>query len=186
MSMPIGQHLRSIRKTKAMTLQQLADRTGLSIGYLSSVERDLVSPTVRALSDICAALETDMTSFLQPLSPRRQVLRKAARETVFGGELARLRYEAITPGGFRMKGLCITVAPGGTSCELEGLTDGSRRLHTHASDELGIILQGTLELVIGDQTYYLEEGDTFCIESGVPHWFRNPGNVDSIHYSINV
>lgn len=185
MVMPIGQHLRTIRKKNAMTLQQLSARTGFSIGYLSNIERDLVSPTITVLSTICAALDTDLTSFLQPLSPKVPVLKKSDRETVYSSDSAKVRYEAITPDGFRLKGLCITIQPGCTSSGADP-DDDSFRPHAHASDELGIVIQGTLRLIIGGKTYCLEEGDSFCIESGVSHWYMNTGDTVSVHYSVNV
>jgi quercetin dioxygenase-like cupin family protein len=183
MSIPIGQHLRAVRKAKGLTLQQLASRTGFSIGYLSNIERDLVSPTVSVLSDICSALNVDMTTFLQPLSPKTPVFKKSAREMVYSSDAARIKYESITPNGFPLKGLCVTISPGGTS---SGMTGEEVKMHTHTSDELGIVIQGTLELTIGEDTYFLEEGDTFCIESGIPHWYKNAGDTVSIHYSINT
>ena len=185
MAMPIGQHLRNIRKKSSMTLQQLSSHTGFSIGYLSNIERDLVSPTITVLSSICAVLDTDLTSFLQPLSPKVPVLKKSARETVYSSQSAKVKYESITPNGFKLKGLCITIQPGCTSSGSEFDVD-SFKPHSHTSDELGIILQGTLSLVIGDKTYNLEQGDSFCIESGVSHWYMNTGETVSVHYSINV
>lgn len=181
--MPIGQHLRSVRKNCDMTLKQLAVRTGLSIGYLSNIERDIVSPTIAVLSDICAALGVELTSFLQPLSPKTPVLKKADRETVYVSASSKVKYESITPNGFRLKGLCVVVAPGGTSGELEE-DDEEATPHSHTGDELGIILQGALELIVGDSIYPVGEGDTFSIEANTPHWYKNAGDRTCVFYSV--
>jgi transcriptional regulator with XRE-family HTH domain len=181
----IGSHLRAIRKSQSMTLQQLSSQTGFSIGYLSNIERDLVSPTIQVLSDICTALSIDMTTFLQPLSAKKPVFKKADREIVYQSTSQKVQYESITPDGFPLKGLCVILQPGGTSTEGQD-ENGNSLPHAHASDELGIVLQGTLELMIGKKKYLLEEGHSFCIESGVPHWYKNTGDGVSIHYSINT
>ena len=56
----LGGRLREIRKKKGLTLQQLADRTGLTAGLLSKIENLRTSPSLPVLSDLATALGTDM------------------------------------------------------------------------------------------------------------------------------
>ncbi len=177
----IGPQLRTIRKAKALTLKQLSERSGLSIGYLSNIERDLTSPTISTLFDLCKVLGVDMSAFLEPFSTKEHILRKRDRETVFYFEPSKAKYEAISPKDSKLKGYCITIEPEGVS---GGTAD--REPHSHSNDEIGVILQGTLELTIGNQTYFLEEGDTFCIEANTPHSYKNSGKTDSIHYCFST
>ena len=81
--MEIGEKLKTIRKEKGLTLQQLADETGLSIGFLSNLERDLSSPTVSALHKICEVLGTEMFTVLRPSPDGGIVVRKDERRETF-------------------------------------------------------------------------------------------------------
>jgi len=48
---------------------------------------------------------------------------------------------------------------------------------SHAGEEVGYVLEGRLELTLGDERYLLEAGDSFHFPSEVPHGYRNPGRV---------
>lgn len=63
-AMTIGQRLREIRREKGLTLKQLADSSGLTLTYLSDVERDQTRPSLKALLRIASALEVSMADLL--------------------------------------------------------------------------------------------------------------------------
>ena len=178
--MLVGERLKALRKAQSLTLQQLADETGLSIGYLSNLERDRTSPTIAALFKICSVLQEDISTFLQAYDKKTHVIRKDERETTYF-KASKVKFESITQKGAALKGYCITVAPGGVS-------GGSHeaRPQAHNNDEIGIILSGSVEFMIGDETYILNEGDTLYIEANTPHHFRNTGKVDCILYNITT
>ena len=60
MSHTLGQHVRAIRKSKGLKLKDLAEKSGLSIPYLSDTERDVVNPSVKTLQSIAKALELSL------------------------------------------------------------------------------------------------------------------------------
>ena len=53
----LGEHVRNIRKKRGITLKELAEKTGLSIGYISQIERDLTDPSLSTLRKLSAALD---------------------------------------------------------------------------------------------------------------------------------
>ena len=60
MSHTLGQHIRTIRKSKGLTLKDLAEKSGLSIPYLSDTERDVVNPSLKSLQSIAKSLELSL------------------------------------------------------------------------------------------------------------------------------
>lgn len=61
----LGEQIRLHRKRFGYTLQQLSQKTHISVGYLSNIERDMASPTVELLDIICNALRIDIVELLR-------------------------------------------------------------------------------------------------------------------------
>ena len=83
----LGPAIRRLRQEKGLTLAQLAERSGLSIGHLSQVERGLSTPTIRQLQAISAAMGEQIGRFFRPASatppdPDRVVVRAGERKTL--------------------------------------------------------------------------------------------------------
>ena len=63
--MKIGAKVKELRVQKGLTQEELADRTELSKGFISQLERDLTSPSIATLMDILQALGTDLKDFFK-------------------------------------------------------------------------------------------------------------------------
>ena len=169
----LGQQIRALRQSKAVTLAQLAERTGLSIGHLSQVERGLSTPTIRQLQAISTGLGVRIGWFFQPMpEPERE----PGGVVVRAGHRRRLRYDGLgmtdhllTPSlDGRLELLLSTLEPGASSGE---------EPYSHEGEEAGLILEGTLELWIDDEHHLLAQGDSFAFASTRPHRYRNPGST---------
>ena len=68
------------------------------------------------------------------------------------------------------------VSPGG----------GSEGMLSHEGEEVGFVIEGTLELTVGNETYTLEAEDSFSFRSELPHSYRNPGTVPARVIFINT
>jgi transcriptional regulator with XRE-family HTH domain len=169
----LGQQIRSLRQSSSITLAQLAQRTGLSIGHLSQVERGLSTPTIRQLQAISTGLGVRIGWFFQPM-PEPDRDRTAV--LVRAGHRRRLRYDGLgmtdhllTPTlDGRLELLLSTIEPGAGSGE---------EPYSHEGEEAGLVLEGTLELWIDDEHHLLEQGDSFAFASTRPHRYRNPGKT---------
>ena len=53
-------------------------------------------------------------------------------------------------------------------------------LYTHRGEEAGLVLEGELELALGEKTFQLKTGDSFSFPSNIPHTFRNPGDKEAV------
>lgn len=164
----IGGDLRALRKSKGLTLAELALKIGRSVGYLSQVERGLSSLSIVDLKIIAGLLEVPMAWFLvqdeTPADERGHVVRAGARRkigTVEGG----LVEELLSPdlgGTFEM--IRSVFEPGAELVEAE----------LRETEEAGYLVAGELELWVGGRQFHLKAGDSFRFHHEAYRW-RNPG-----------
>jgi len=163
----LGADLRALRKTRGLTLNDLATRLDRSVGWLSQVERDLSEPSVNDLRQISAELGVPISLLFAhapaPADEAGYVVRKSARRPI-GTRPAGLTEELLSPD----------------------LTDDFEVVHstfephsqidqtvTRPTQELGYLLSGRLDLNIGDHAFTIHPGDSFRIR-GEPHRWANP------------
>jgi transcriptional regulator with XRE-family HTH domain len=171
----VGEKVRLLRRSRQITLQDLAERTGLSIGYLSQVERDLSSPSIKALRDIATVLGVNISWFFEALESqqtgeRQYIVRENNRR--------HLRFRSgvtdylLTPDLSGQIELLL--------CRFEAGASSGEDPYTHTGEEAGIVIQGQLELWIGAEHFLLSEGDSFNFKSTLPHRYRNPGETETV------
>lgn len=170
----IGERLRSRRQQNGLRVVDVARQAGLSPSYISQVERNLVTPSVPALNSLAAVLGLPASTLLgdnQGIDdPSQYVVRKNGRKVIMLPG-AKVRAELLSPDlQRRMEFIILHIPPGG-STQL-----GSP---AHVGDQAAIILQGNLELVIGDQAYLLEPGDSVYLPMSLPHLWRNTGSEEA-------
>lgn len=175
--MDIGQRLRQVRKQLGLTLQKLSELTNLSVGYLSNVERGLTSPSVSNLQRICGALNINLVNLIQPAEENKIIVRVNERREMFYSQKSKIKYELITQGNKKINGICIVMEVG---------ADYGKVSSSHASDELGIVVKGKMELKIGDDTYILSEGDTVYIKANEAHRYKNVGDTECVSYWVLI
>ena len=162
----IGSIIRRLRREKGMSLQEVAKKSGVSVGMLSQVERDLANPSLRVLTGIRRALGAEVSDLFQE-PPRTQqdpdFVRRASRRPRL--ELGQLSKELLSSGGHHnLQFMILHIQPDGSS--------GESPLH-YPAEKGGLILSGELFLKVGDEEAHLVEGDSFVFDSSVPHSFRN-------------
>jgi len=160
----LGPRLREARQARGMTLEQLAEASGLSRGFISQVERDAVSASVGSLFRICKALDTTVGALLEP--EWRQVIRRADQHRVtYGGE--DVWDYALTPSNeARLQVVETHIGPGGTA--------GDEFYSVNGDVEMIYVIKGSLEIRFQDRDIVLEAGDSFTFNPQEPHSWRNP------------
>jgi transcriptional regulator with XRE-family HTH domain len=162
-----GADLRALRRTRGMTLQQLADGLGRSVGWLSQVERDLSVPSVSDLRQLASALDVsvDMLERHAPACPEEagRIVRKDARRP-FGARVPGLVEELLSPDMTDDFEVVMSTFEAGS----EVGTPVSR-----PTQELGCLLTGRLDLTIDGARFTLTAGDSFRIR-GEPFRWANP------------
>lgn len=171
----IGARVRELRKARSMTLQDLAEETGLSAGYLSQLERDRATPSIRALKVISQSLGVTIGWFF----PDPETDGKPEAAFIVRADRRRaLRFAS----GIRDELLCPSLA-GRLElllCSFEPAASSGDELYSHDGEEAGYVAEGQLELTIGRETFLLNKGDSFHFESTRPHRYRNPGPSETL------
>jgi transcriptional regulator with XRE-family HTH domain len=153
----VGREIRRWRGERGLTLAQVAERSGLNIGYLSQIENDKASPSLDALAAIGAALDVPTAWFLIDGSPPPRVVRAIERrqfETPGGGSAT------LVDGGLP-RDLCIVEASAPP-----GMRTG---VHSHSGDEHHIVTAGRWRFTQGDHVVEIKVGDYLVCEASVPH-----------------
>ncbi|WP_342643894.1 helix-turn-helix domain-containing protein [Rhodoligotrophos ferricapiens] len=169
----LGQRIRHRRRAIGLSLRELAERSGISIGLLSQIERGLSSPSVRVVAALADALSLSLGNLFTEESPTptksesSTVTRAHSRKKLAFWRTG-ISKELVTPQTDNpgLDIFIVVIEPGGTTGE---------QVYTHAGEEGGLVLEGELEITISGETYRLNRGDGFRFESMKPHSFRNPG-----------
>lgn len=156
----IGQIVKQTRKARGITLQTLANATGLSISYLSMLERGQSSPTITSLQKVCTALDITFNDLLLNLDNNKLLVKKDERRVIFEDDHSVL-YEAITEGNRNIKSICMTV-----------YDQEEHVSNRHIADELGYIVSGELLMTVNGIVHKLACGDALYICANSQHSFR--------------
>lgn len=174
MSHHVGEDIRSLRKTRGMTLVRLAADVGRSVGWLSQVERGQAAPSVRDLGQLAERLGVNISFFFRSSgrAPQEQglVLRAADRPTI-GSNDSGLVEELLSPtlsGSFEI--IRSTFAPGASS-------GGQRK--ARPKEDGGVLLSGSLVLILDDREIRLDPGDSFQFREKDYAW-RNDGDQPAV------
>lgn len=171
----VGEEIRHLRNAREIKLSDLSAATGLSVGYLSQIERGISSPSVKALHSISRALDVTISWFFEDsdagtTEERKYIVRAGHRRSLhFDGGITD---ELLSPNlGRELELIRVTFAPG---------TSTGKEPFTHRGEETGFVASGSLELWLGDEHFILDEGDSFAFPSDLPHRFGNCGDVETI------
>jgi transcriptional regulator with XRE-family HTH domain len=167
----IGRDLRALRQSKQLTLQQLADRIGRSVGYLSQVERGLSDLPIADLRAIAGVFGVPMGLFFtsgdtapqQAPGEARYIVRASQRRRL-GSRDSGITEELLSPDlGGSFETFLTVIEPG---------AERTQQLDRGA-EEAAYLISGSLEIRIGERTFVLNEGDSFRIDCEAFGW-RNP------------
>ena len=158
---PIGAQLREARLASRLSMAEAAERSGLTKGFLSKVERDLTSISVASLMRLCDALGISVGSLFRP--PRGEVVRKGEYPPInFGG--IGVREYLLTPSAEkRVQAVLSDIEPGGGS--------GNELYSLPLDVEFVFVIAGQLEIVVAGEARTLRAGDAFTFPARAEHMF---------------
>lgn len=168
-----GHKLRLIRKQRGLTMRELAEKADVSVGQISQIERGQVVPTLVLFWKLCKVLEIPLDFFFEEDSVEQEkvVVRKNKRKQIHFPQ-SNVVYHLLSPHDKgNLDFLLIEIEPG----EIH-----NPEQVTHGGEECGIVQKGQLTVLLGDQKYVLEEGDSIQFQSSIPHRFKNEGKETSI------
>jgi transcriptional regulator with XRE-family HTH domain len=164
----VGERLRAIRRLRRCTLRTVSDRSGLSESFLSQVERGRSSASIASLRRIADALGVSVADLFEPGGPPRpKVLRRDDRPALNFGILGRKLLLTRKPL-HHLEVFVGELEPGGST--------GSEPYSHGDSEELFVVLGGTVQLELGGELHELEQGDSIDYRSSTPHRISNIGD----------
>jgi transcriptional regulator with XRE-family HTH domain len=163
----LGSRIRALRQARRLTLRALAERSGVTESFLSQVEREVTSPSIASVQRIARGLDLSIAQlFAEEGASGRVVRREARRRISYPGLKAVDEFLTANMAG-RLQVILSTIEPGGGTGE---------EPYTHDSDEeVVVVLEGVLDMWVGDEHYVLREGDAITFGSRTPHWNMNRG-----------
>lgn len=156
-NMDLGNKLRKEREARGYTLKQLAEKSDLSIGFISQVERGQTEPSLASLKKLCEALGIKMRDVFEQDEQKSDFVRKGSGQKMVVHDVKCELLAAID--NKTMEVLYKVVAPGGKSGQIE----------SHPGEEFVWVKSGKLSITIGETTYILNTGDSVYFKASQPH-----------------
>ena len=164
----LGSRIRATRKAQNLTLKELEAKSGFSATHISEIERGKTSPTIGALVRIARALEKDASFFLEEEPLHDVAFVRRDERTPLPEDMSSMSGEVLTPGipGGRLNAYMLHLEPGEVR---------DRGFGAHPGEEGVYVLSGSVEYLVGEETYTLGRGDAIHYPSDRPHGFKNVG-----------
>ncbi len=162
--MDIGNKLKELRVLKGLTQEELADRSELSKGFISQLERNLTSPSITTLMDILQCLGTSIGEFFNEAPDEQIIFGKqdyfVKLDTEYKNEI-----KWIIPNAQKntMEPIYLTLQAGGSTCPDT----------PHEGEEFGYVLQGTVSIHLGNKTYKAKKGESFYYTADKTHFLSS-------------
>ncbi|MGO3886817.1 MAG: helix-turn-helix domain-containing protein [Mycetocola sp.] len=164
----LGARVRELRALRQLTMRDLADRAGVSAGYISQIEKGQANASLQVVRSIADAFGMQWMELFQPAPVHGRVLRRSERSTLFSSTAVR-HYGITQPPLGNVEVIVSEYEPG------EQVGDDS---YTHGdSQEVCVVLAGTIRFTIADSSYELSAGDSIEIRTSTPHSLINIGSV---------
>ncbi len=169
----VGGRLRDLRRMRGLSLEVVAARANLSVGFISQIERGLSSPSLRVLATLADVFEVSIAALFDatPLeSTSEQIVRREHERAELNLWRSGISKQLLSPKGSdgRLNLFLTFLEPGASTGD---------ELYTHDGEEAGVVLEGEMVLTVDSTTMSLRKGDSFRFASRRPHRFGNPSNT---------
>ena len=170
----MGGRLRQLRLSRHLPLAEVAGAVGISVGFLSAIERSHMSASVGTLRRLARYYKLNILDFFDPTQANPVRVRPEDRKRLDAGPGVRM--ELLAWGNTVMEPHLFTIASGA----------GSGESYSHEGEEFLFVLRGALDIALDGQSHRLRAGDSFYFESNTPHRWRNSGRTETVVLWINT
>ncbi|MBQ9714390.1 MAG: helix-turn-helix transcriptional regulator [Clostridia bacterium] len=162
--MNLGKKIKEMRNQKGLTQEELADRCELTKGYISQLENNLNSPSIATLTDILAALGSNLSEFFQEEEEEKVVFSK---NEFIEKDSDGVLWNWLIPNAQKnmMEPVLVELTEGAaTSTDIP-----------HEGEEFGYVLEGKLAIRLGNKQHLCKKGEAFYYPASKPHFIFNKG-----------
>jgi len=173
----IGEKIKSLRFEKGMTLKDLSLKTGLSISFLSQIERGSSSIAITSLKKIADSFNVKMTYFFEEIENYSYVSKKEVQEPfkVEGSYVEYIRLAGKFPER-KLDPMKVILKPNQPYVEH----------FSHPGEEFYYVLKGTVVFKVGDEEFVLQEGEAIHFPSEKVHQWMNPTSEETVVISVLI
>lgn len=180
----VAERLKSLRAERGLTLDALADLSGVSRAMISRVERAEASPTAALLARLCSALGVSLSVFFDNEAKQASPLARRAEQPLWRDpDSGYLRRAVSPPGKGRGTGSTVDIIevefPAGAEVRFPG------RLSSRSQTQHVWVFEGEIVMTVGEEVHHLSAGDCLFMHVADVHGYHNPGAV-AARYAVVV
>lgn len=172
--MNIGEKIKEIRIELGLTQEELADRTELSKGFISQIERNITSPSICTLEDILTCLGMNLSNFFSENEKAKIIFSDSDY------------FEKIDEkGGYKIRWIVPNAQKNVMEPILLSIKAGGKTImdNPHEGEEFGYVIKGSIILHIGKETYKVKKGETFYMQPEKEHFIESDKGAEIIWVS---
>jgi transcriptional regulator with XRE-family HTH domain len=170
----LGDRVKKVRESRGLSIEDVSQRTGLEIALLSQIEAGTFAPPLGMVIKLAKALEMKMGYFISGEQDRPfTIVRRADRKVIsrYGYEKGKYygyQYESLAPHkkDRHMEPFLVTLHP----------AEAEEERSAHDGQEFIYVLDGTMEVRLGDEVHIIEPGEAIYYDSTVPHLVKCRGD----------
>ncbi len=170
----IGSMLRRLRAKRGLGLQPVAEAAGISVGFLSAIERSQMSASVGTLRKLARFYKINILDLFDAPESNPHLVRPSDRKLLEAGPGVRM--ELLAWGNTVMEPHLFRVSPHA----------GSGEEYSHQGEEFLYVLRGEIEIAFQEEKFRLRPGDSFYFTSSTPHSWHNPGKRETWILWVNT
>src|SRR5262245_3639612 len=168
--MQLGKKIRDLRQRRGFTVQQLAEASGLSKGFISQIENHRTSPSLATLHDLARALDTSAAYLVVDEEQEPCIVRATDRLRLpVGGNTSRVEILSARPKR-NLELMQLDLPPGVEAVE---------QRHYHHGEACLLCVDGQVRLICGERSIELMPGDACHYDGRLPHAIENRGRVNA-------
>ncbi len=178
----LGTRLKLARQTRGLTLKALALAADCSESLLSKIENGKASPSLPMLHRLVGALDSNIGWMFEETDGEEGIVFRA-------GTRPHISLDPLRRGeGISLERIIPYSTGHLLQCNIHHIEAGGQSAGPikHVGEEVGYILTGTVELVVGEDTFRLSIGDSFVFNSELPHSYRNVGDTRASIFWVNT
>ena len=170
----IGPRFRKLRLQRGESLATVANAVGVSIGFLSNLERSQSGASISIMHKLAQYYGLNILDLFNPIDGTGPLVTPRDRKTLEGGPGVRM--ELLASGKITMEPHLFRVAPGA----------GSGEFYAHEGEEFLYLVRGRLDITLAGEQFQLRAGDSFYFTSKTQHRWLNPGKTETVIIWINT
>ncbi|MFH1381122.1 MAG: XRE family transcriptional regulator [Candidatus Omnitrophota bacterium] len=169
--MKIGKKIKTLRKERKMTLDELSRKSGVQIATLSRMEHDVMTGTLQSHISICKTLGVSLSDFYRDLENAEKIVTVSKKEKSLV-QPRKSSTEILTTkiADKKMMPLLVRLQKGGSTQKDPGTVGAEKFLY---------LLEGKLTAKIGKDVYNLLKGDSIYFDASLSHVLQNSGKTES-------